>query len=410
MKRVLNLYKQAFSGLGRDIWFISLIALINRAGTMVFPFMTLYLMKEENFTAGQAGWLLLAFGTGSFSGAYLGGLASGRWGAFTILTASLISSGCVFIAFPFFHGFATLLVGCYLLGLTADAFRPSVLAAVALNSTPENQSRAFALLRLALNTGMGVGPALGGYLAAKNYTLIFAVDGATCLLAGLLVPFIFSSKFSAAHKAKEAEDKKASTGQPLKDAPFMFLMLLIFGFSFVLFQFMGAYPLFLNQQYGLPENTIGLLFAANALVLAIFEMVLVHRLETVNPLHLFGVGSFFACLGFALLPMGTHFNFALFCILVFTFGEMLSLPFSNTLVAMRSGANTGAYMGVYSAVFSVAIMVGPPLGLYLMETWGPEMFWFSQGVLGLLVWIGCFALNRWSDYAAAYKSKSGALL
>ena len=408
VRRVVDLYKQAFSGIGRDAWLLSLIALINRAGTMVFPFLTLYLTKQEHFTTGQASMLLLVFGAGSLTGSYLGGLASTRWGSLSVLTFSLLTSGIFFMVFPIFHGFYVLLVACYIMGVTADAFRPAVMSAIALYSRPESQARAFALLRLACNLGMGIGPAVGGFLAARDYSLIFRVDGLTCMFAGLLVPFLFKARLSAAAKRKERdESRERPKVQPLRDTPFMFLMLMVFGFAFVIFQFMGAYPLFLNQHYGLPEQNIGLLFGMNALILTLFEMVAVHKLETSNPLTLFGVGTFLACIGFAMLPLGTHFGFALICITVFTMGEMLSLPFSNTLVALRAGKNSGAYMGVYSAVFSLAIMIGPPLGLYFMEAWGPKLFWFSQGLLGLLVWIGSMFLNRISDFAHPKKQVEG---
>jgi hypothetical protein len=38
-----------------NVWLLAIAALINRAGTMVFPFLAIYLIKEIGFTAGQAG-------------------------------------------------------------------------------------------------------------------------------------------------------------------------------------------------------------------------------------------------------------------------------------------------------------------------------------------------------------------
>jgi len=39
----LRTYRNAYTGLSRSTWLLSLIMLINRSGTMVVPFMTLYM-------------------------------------------------------------------------------------------------------------------------------------------------------------------------------------------------------------------------------------------------------------------------------------------------------------------------------------------------------------------------------
>ncbi len=394
MVKFFELYRQAFSGLSRDLWFLGLIAFVNRAGTMVLPFLTLYFTKRVGFSESQAGWFLLAFGAGSLTGSYLGGLLCVRWGSLRILTASLFLSGLGFLLFPLLHGFTTLAVACFVLALLADAFRPAVLVTFAEHASPECQTRAFAMLRLAVNVGMAVGPAAGGLLAAIDYSLIFIVDGVTCLLAAALVPLLFFRKIRAgAPDSSPGQTNKSPSSGPFRDGPFLVLLLLVLGLGMVIFQFFAAYPLYLNQHYGLSEDWIGFLFGLNALTVALVEMVVVHRLENMDPLRIFGLGCFLSCLGFALLPLGSSLSFALVCMAVFTLGAMLSLPFSNTLVALRAGSVPGPYMGIYSAVFSLAMMIGPPLGLYCFKYWGPAPFWYSLGGLGLLLWLGCVLLT-----------------
>ncbi|HKB43628.1 MAG TPA: hypothetical protein VKC90_04540, partial [Chitinophagaceae bacterium] len=67
-------YRNAYSGLSKSTWLLSLIMLINRSGTMVVPFMTLYLTSAKiGYSVGQAGFVFGLFGLGAFSGAYIGG-------------------------------------------------------------------------------------------------------------------------------------------------------------------------------------------------------------------------------------------------------------------------------------------------------------------------------------------------
>jgi hypothetical protein len=53
----LRLYREAFVGLPRVTWVIAFVGLVNRAGTMVVPFLTLYFKASLGFSAGEAGML-----------------------------------------------------------------------------------------------------------------------------------------------------------------------------------------------------------------------------------------------------------------------------------------------------------------------------------------------------------------
>jgi predicted MFS family arabinose efflux permease len=73
MRRVLELYRQSFTGLPRDAWVLAAVSLVNRSGTMVLPFLALYLTKERGFSAPEAGWVQGVYGLGSLVGAWIGG-------------------------------------------------------------------------------------------------------------------------------------------------------------------------------------------------------------------------------------------------------------------------------------------------------------------------------------------------
>ena len=59
--RSQNAYRDAYVGLPREIWILSLALFINRCGAMVLAFLTLYLTNELGFTIRDAG-LISAFG------------------------------------------------------------------------------------------------------------------------------------------------------------------------------------------------------------------------------------------------------------------------------------------------------------------------------------------------------------
>ena len=138
-KRALNIYVQSFSGLSRDIWLLSAVMLINRAGTMVIPFMTVYLTQSLGFTLPQAGLVMTCFGAGSVLGAYLGGNLSDRFGYYPVQVGALIGSGILFVVLSYFQSLLALCILIFFISAVADAFRPANFVAVAAYSRPGNR-------------------------------------------------------------------------------------------------------------------------------------------------------------------------------------------------------------------------------------------------------------------------------
>ncbi|MBA3648772.1 MAG: hypothetical protein H0W62_09510 [Chitinophagales bacterium] len=95
MLYILSLYRQAFSNLQHNIWILSISMFINRSGSMVLLFTSLYLTKELHFSIGEAGFIMSFYGMGSILGSYAGGWLTDRTNYFYIMLVSLISSGLI---------------------------------------------------------------------------------------------------------------------------------------------------------------------------------------------------------------------------------------------------------------------------------------------------------------------------
>ena len=88
MRKLLGAYREAYSGLPRATWLLAFVALVNRSGTMVLPFLALYLTSQRGFDPDQAGLFLALYGLGSAGGTYLGGVLCDRLGALSVLRVS----------------------------------------------------------------------------------------------------------------------------------------------------------------------------------------------------------------------------------------------------------------------------------------------------------------------------------
>jgi predicted MFS family arabinose efflux permease len=394
LRTVAATYRDAFSGLPRPVWLISAATLVNRSGTMVLPFLALFLTSERGFSVTHAGQILAMYGIGGVAGSYLGGWLSDLFPPRRVMEGSLVLTGVGFLVLEHAGPRWAILLTMLALSLVAEAFRPACSAAIATAAAPEERVRAFALNRLAINMGMSLGPAVGGFLAARNYSWLFRVDGTTCVLAAL---FLWASfrKEPAVVPPAASEAGGPGDGSPWRDVPFLAAMALVFLLATVTFQMTSTYPLTLRDLYGFDEARIGLVLSINTVLIVLFEMVLVHRLQARNPLRIVALGSFLFCLGFGLLPFGVAWGFLYVALTValWTVGEMLTLPLLGGVVANRAGERSrGRYMALFTIAFEGAFVVAPLLGTWVYQTLGLRVLWLGCIAMGVLLLGGFWGL------------------
>lgn len=385
-------YIRAYSGLPKAVWFLSFVVLINRSGSIVFFFMTLYLTTQKDYTVAKAGQMISVYGLGALFGALLGGWLADKIGSTKVQLFSLILSGAGYLILGYADHPAKIALLLFLIAVVSEAFRPANAAAIAENTSPEIRARAYALNRLAVNVGVTIGPAVGGFLATISYIYLFWIDGLTCLSASLLLWYFFDKLKRV--NSTDSKEEKGSIFSPLKDKIYLLtlLLLLFMGFSFV--QTFNTWPLYLKSFYGLLEDKIGLLLALNAMMVAFIEMPLIHNLERFNVIKIMGLGGFLLLFGFALLPFGNSLLYAAFTVIVWTSGEMLVFPFMAGFVSNRANdRNRGKYMGMFTFNFALALVISPALGTWIYDSFDPVFLWYGIGILGVVIWFGFVLLH-----------------
>src|SRR5579862_3973139 len=188
LTRAFSLYRNAYSGLSRSTWLLSTVMLVNRSGTMVIPFMTIYLTQPSmGYTIGQAGAVMGLFGLGAVCGGFIGGRLTDKLGFHPVQLITLAGGGLMFMVLGQMTSYPMICITTFILSLVNEAFRPANSTAIAHYSKEENRTRSYSLNRLAINLGWAIGGAMGGILASINYHLLFWVDGGTNLAAALLL-------------------------------------------------------------------------------------------------------------------------------------------------------------------------------------------------------------------------------
>ncbi|MDT0644449.1 MFS transporter [Zunongwangia sp. F363] len=392
LSAIFRSYTGSFGDLRKEVWFLALITLINRAGTMVIPFLSLYLTKSKGFSLEEVGWILSFFGMGSVAGSWLGGKLTDTIGHYKTMTGSLIFSSVLFVLLQFPQSFWELCIGVFLVMLVADAFRPAVFVAISAYSKPQNRTRSVTLIRLAINLGFSVGPAIGGsIIAGTGYAGLFWVDGITCLLAGILLLKLLDPKKALAN-ATEVNLKPQSV---LKDKPYLLFIFAMVLFGFVFLQYFSTVPLFYAQVHRLSEFEIGVLLGLNGFLIFLLEMPLIKFLEIrkKSVITYIGLGAALTGLSFLALNLGQWIGVLVIGMVLLTVGEMIAFPFSNTFALQRADkGRQGSYMAFYSIAFSAGHIFGHNSGMQLINHFGFTVTWNFMIVLaviscGLLIWL-----------------------
>lgn len=368
---------------------------------MVIPFLSIYLTKQMGFSLGEAGITMLLFGLGSLAGSFLGGYLTDKIGYYEVLFWSLFLGGVLFICLGYVESLWGIWATIFVLSAIGDSFRPATMTAVGVYSRPENRTRSFSLVRMAINLGWSVGPAAGGLLiASMGYHALFWVDGLTCIGAALFFRAMLKPKKepTAAEDTTPDAIPKIKSPSAYKDKVYLVFLAMTTVGSIIFMQLISTLPVFYNQEMGFSEAEIGGLLALNGLLIVLLEMPLIFTLERkFNGLDSIAWGVLlygFSYIIFNFAPAGLFI--AAVSMITLSFGEIFNMPFTNTYAMSRSvESNRGQYMGLFSMSFSASHIIGPAAGFKIAELWGFETLWYILGGLSVVVYFGFMLMKKY---------------
>lgn len=384
----ISLYKKAYGGLSAGTWWLSLVMLVNRSGTMVIPFMTMYLTQHYGVTIDKAGFVMSLFGLGAVAGSLLGGKLVDRIGYYYVQLFALIFGGTMFIILGQVHTYKGICICTFILAVLNESFRPANTVAIAHYSKEQNRTRSYSLNRLSINLGWAVGGALGGIIASFNYNLLFWVDGITNLLAACLLYLTLSPTRNAATEVK-TKNKVEIKNSAYKDRTYLSFVVLVFFFAICFFQLFTTIPVFFKENFHLTVLFIGIIMALNGLIIALFEMITIFSLEGKRPsLHFISSGVLLVSAAFLLLnfPRASYGFIAVLSMVILTFGEILAMPFMNAYWIGRTVQNNrGQYAALYSVAWASAQTIGPYAGALVADHHGYKTLWFVVSAVCFLL-------------------------
>ena len=430
-------FTDSFRGIPRTIWALSFVSLINRFGSMIIAFMTLYLTDALHFDIRSAGYVTVFYGAGCIVGMYLGGWLTDRFGFYRIQIWSLVATGATLLSIMFVHDFWTICAAMFTLGLAAESFRPANQVAIRQNSDDATRTRAFSLMRVAVNFALTFTLAVGGWLATQGWHWLFWVDSLTCFAAvPILILFVgnpksntpqyhrfrdfrisqkhiksmksnnpnisdtpqYKSDFLEKSDKKQAKSLDMASNSAYRDRDFLLFTVLTLIGATVFMQIMWTIPVFFHQVYGWSKTQIGLFCSINGFFVILVELPLIFKIEGKRPalwfvkmgVAMYGVGHLAL-----LLPVSAAVFIGIFYMIAASMGEILAMPFSSSWASRRAGeARQGQYMALYGMAYSLTNIASPMLGTQIIGAFGFSALWLTLGALSAVAVVGYWVLEK----------------
>ena len=364
------------------------------------PFFTVYLISQKGMSASWAGMIIaLSSLSRSFSSALAGELsdAFGRknimlWGLALEVAAMLGLALCI----EHNAHLGWILVTYFLTAFLGAAFRPASNAWVSDNTTPKQRVEAFGIIRIGVNLGWALGPAVGGFLVRYSYSYAFYF---TALAYALTVLYV----------QRTLQDKSAATGQSrrpnfvslltsLKDSKLAKICFYVLLITAVNSQLVVGLSVHCHTYLNMPEYYIGWFFTINGLATILLQYPASKMMEKMRLSTALFLGCLLYAVGYGSVGFFDTFLPIAFGVFLASVGELIVNPAEQTITSNIADSRTrGRYLGMIMVFYNLGSAGGffaaGWLGQYVAPVFlaGP---WLIIGAVGLLAGVGFLRLRR----------------
>jgi MFS family permease len=371
--------RESLRSLPPAAWILFAGTFVNRLGTFVLPFFTLYL-TGRGFTAGQAGIAIGAYGLGGFVAQMVGGLLADRIGRRNAIALSMLSTGVLTLALWQADSLALIYTLMFAVACVGELHRPASSALIADLVPSEHRVAAFTVFRLTFNAGWAAGLALGGLLAERNVDLLFVGDAITSIGFGLISLVALPHGVRSAHRDETHLPSVRSV--ILADRGFLLFLAGALISGMVYAQNVSTMPLHVRDA-GFGPAVYGLLQSLNGMIVVLAELPVIAWAQRHERLRMVALGQLLIGLGFASLLFADTLPLLVGMVAVWTLGEICGSSPATAIAADRAPEHArGRYQAALGSAWSLAFMAGPVLGTIVYAA-DPAALWWACGAIGV---------------------------
>jgi len=399
----------------RQFWLMFWGMMISTIGSsMVWPFLMIYVTEHLGLPLAAAASLTTINSIVQITSAFIAGPIIDRAGRKWIMVISLLGLGMVYLLYMQASSYAFTALLMALTGLFNPLYRVGGDAMAADLIPAEDRPNAYALLRMANNAGIAIGPAIGGFAAASSYNIAFA--GAAIGLSLYAVLLTIFARETLNRPAVQSEEDAAAVRQSrqvsqfvlaayakiLRDIPFRSFIL-----AFTLNQISTSLIWMLlsahaKLNYGIPENVYSFIPVTNALMVVLLQPMVTRQTQRFPHLPVLAAGSLLYGLACLCMALSSSFWGFWLGMVIMSIGELMLMPTASTYTANLAPADMrGRYMSVFGLTWGMASGIGPLTGGILNDSIGIGAPWWLGTFTGLCAGLSFIWLAKKASRAAA---------
>jgi MFS family permease len=365
---------------------------------MIVPFEIIYLHQLRGFATATAGLVLAAIlGTATLVTPPSGALLD-RFRPKPILIAGNLASALGFAALAFadrpWQAFACAVVGGAGNGVARTGNQTLLITFV----TPEQRPASFALGRIAVNLGLGLGATVAGFIVSsaphlRSFQVLYLINAISYAALALVVLVLVPNRPPAARAEATAG---GGFREVARDRRFLILIavnivLIIVGYT----TFSNILPPFVKAHTPVGSGGLGILFLFNTSFIVIAQLPATRVVKRMRRSQAFAAaGTLWAVALLGVLSATLlHSAFpatALLCVVAVMFGagECVHGVVLGPLVSDLAPPHLlGRYIALYSLMSTGGLALGPAIGGALLTT-APDAIWWGGALIGAAIGAG----------------------
>ena len=365
--------------------------------TMIWPFLMIYASDKLSLSLAAAASLMTINAASGLVSAIAAGPIVDRFGRKWAMVLSLVGNGvCYFLLSraDTYSAFATIMA---ISGAFSPLYRVGSDAMLADLFPMEKRADAFSLYRMARNIGVAVGPALGGLVLSRSYSIGLFSAAAGYSLYGILLLLFARETIPDEVRLERSTliDQLKGYWQAFRDKPFISLV-----GAFTLVQMTTALmwvllSVYVKTEYGIGENLYGWLPTTNALMVVFLQVIITRATKTHPAAKIMRWGSVFYIFSPLIVAISSGFWGFWIAMVVMTLGELIVVPRASAYAANLAPIDKrGRYMSLYGLTWNVAVGISPVFGGFLGDRFGHRAPWITGIAFGLLAMLAFWLMDK----------------
>ena len=406
-KKVQSIYQEY----PRVFWLVILGMFIDQlGGALIYPFFGLYITSKYAVGMTEVGVLFSIMAVSSLFGSLIGGAVTDKFGRKGIILFSLVISAASTLLLAFAPGLKFIYLFGFIVGFFGNMAGPAHRAMIADILPEDKRIDGFGIQRVIANLAIAIGPAIGGFVASRSYTMLFIIDVILSCITALMLYFLVPETKPVLEISPEHDDKQDGTLMEslagyltvIKDSVFMVYLLASIFYVLAFMQMNTSLPVFLRDIHGLPDSGYGIILSINASMVVLFQFWITRRIKRFAPMKLMAWGMVIYAIGFSMYGYVSAFWLFITAMVIITIAEMLVTPTGQAIVAKLSPIDMrGRYMAIFGFSWTLPMTIGPLAAGIIMDNYNPNWVWYGAGIFmvvsaSVFSWLQVKSADRFS--------------